>query len=100
VDQALLEAGGCGKFIIFITVTMIIAMTSGGLLVDGLPLLQMAPVYNCYDCYNAADPLLPSTAFRGEYVEGKGGVDMCPMPPGATIENGLLVTCPSKTNEN
>jgi len=47
VEDALVKAGGCGKFIIFVTITMIIAMTAGGLLVDGLPLIELPPTYVC-----------------------------------------------------
>jgi hypothetical protein len=45
VEDALVQAGGCGKFIVFVTINMILAMSAGGLLVDGLPLIELAPTY-------------------------------------------------------
>ena len=47
-------------------------MTSGGLLVDGLPLLQMPPRYQCYECATGVSP--------GNYVIGSTEPDVCPPP--------------------
>jgi hypothetical protein len=74
-----MDAGGCGKFIMFITITMIIAMTSGGLLVDGLPLLQMSPVYYCYECPDS----FTEKEIPGFYSVSKGGSGMCNPVPGS-----------------
>lgn len=72
----------------FITVVMICAMTAGGLLVDGLPLIELAPTYICsnytsdytqeYKCvpYNREDSLVdyptwcPEDPITGDTIPG------------------------------
>jgi hypothetical protein len=67
---------------------MIIAMTSGGLLVDGLPLIELAPTYTCtnstdfyqevYKCvpYNQDNAIVdfptwcPKDPYTGEDIPG------------------------------
>lgn len=59
---------------------MIIAMTSGGLLVDGLALMMMQPTYLCYLCApNAMGyPGSDVGTYDFDAMDTAGGANVCP----------------------
>ena len=59
---------------------MIIAMTSGGILVDGLPLIELPPTYECSNATSSYKEVYTCTPFNAKNAE-KDYPTWCPNDP-------------------